>query len=310
MHKTVLIIGATGFIGGALTRYYSRFGTLVYGVGSELRAPSELTKADSYFQIRLPDAAFDQLIERIRPDLVIHCAGNSSVPSSIANPRKDFFNGPVLTWEILDSIRRNAPGCKFLFLSSAAVYGCPVKLPIKESHPVDPISPYGVHKLQSEAICLEFSSLFDVPTASARIFSAYGPGLRRQVFWDLCQQGILEGRILAQGTGNESRDFIHIEDLCTAIAICCEKSPFVGEVYNMGSGFETRISDLARSISQQLGGGCEVEFTGHVSAGTPLNWRADISTIKEMGFSPAMSVESSLSDYVEWCRHELSKVKP
>jgi UDP-glucose 4-epimerase len=308
MAKTILITGVGGFIGRALARHFTRRGAVVYGVDSQAEDQAELPCLKAYWQMRLPDTDFGRLIGSMRPDLVVHCAGSASVPLSVTDPRTDFFSGPVLTWEVLDAIRLNAPGCRFLFLSSAAVYGCPDRLPIGEEDPVKPISPYGAHKLQSEAICHEFSNLFGVPTASARIFSAFGPGLRRQVFWDLCQQAVTHGRIKAQGTGNESRDFIHVQDICEALAVLEEKAHFAGEVYNLGSGRETSIRELADAIVRNLGLECEVEFSGQIPAGTPLNWRADTTALKELGFVPTISVEDSLRDYVEWCRGELSGV--
>jgi UDP-glucose 4-epimerase len=211
----------------------------------------------------------------------------------------------VLTWEVLNAIRLNAPECAFIFLSSAAVYGCPKKLPVGETYEPKPISPYGAHKWQSEMICAEFSNLFGLRTASARVFSAYGPGLRRQVLWDLCHKAITKGRIEAQGTGEESRDFLHVRDLCEALAVLAEKAPLAGEVYNFGSGEETSIRDLAEMVVGALQLDCEIAFDGSVPKGTPLNWRADISRVRNLGFLPKVGIEEGVRSYAEWCGIEL-----
>ena len=260
-----------------------------------------------YARMRLPSEDLGKLLGRVRPDLVVHCAGRASVPLSVKDPRTDFLNGPVLTWEVLDAIRLNAPECAFLFLSSAAVYGCPEKLPVSEACAPRPISPYGAHKWQSEMICAEFSNLFGLRTASARVFSAYGPGLRRQVLWDLCHKAITEGRIEAQGTGEESRDFLHVLDLCKGLATLAEKASLTGEVYNFGSGQETSIRALAEMVAGALKLDCEISFDGRLPKGTPLNWRADISAIRKLGFTPEVEIQSGVSNYAKWCGFELGK---
>ena len=260
-----------------------------------------------YARMRLPCEDLGNLLAHLRPDLMVHCAGRASVPLSVKDPRTDFLNGPVLTWEVLDAIRLNAPACEFIFLSSAAVYGCPDKLPVSEVCAPKPISPYGAHKLQSEMICAEFSNLFGLRTASVRVFSAYGAGLRRQVLWDLCHKAITKGRIQAQGTGHESRDFLHVRDLCEGLAVLAEHAPLGGEVYNFGSGKETNIRTLAEMVIGALGLECEIVFDGGVPKGTPLNWRADISAMSNLGFLPKVGIEEGVYSYAEWCGIELGE---
>src|SRR5438552_189686 len=79
------------------------------------------------------------------------------------------------------------------------------------------LSPYGYHKRQAELICEEFSRVYALPTAVARIFSAYGPGLRRQVVWDICEKALATGKLELRGTGAESRDFIHAADIARGL---------------------------------------------------------------------------------------------
>jgi UDP-glucose 4-epimerase len=210
---------------------------------------------------------------------------------SVTDPRTDFFLGPVLTWEILDSVRLNSPNCKLIFLSSAAVYGSPQYLPIDESHSMTPVSPYGYHKWQSELICREFTEMHGMQVASARIFSAYGPGLKRQVVWDLFYHAITRGVINAQGSGTESRDFIHVADVCAALETIFLRAAFNGESYNVSSGEETTISELTGLIRESVAPDCVVNFSGAVPPGTPLNWRADISRLRELGFSPKIKIK-------------------
>jgi len=305
--KKVLITGVSGFIGRHAARFYNRRGAEVYGVDSNPEEGAPMSDLSGYARMRLPAEGIGNLIGRLRPDLLLHCAGRASVPMSVKDPRTDFFNGPVLTWEVLDAIRLNAPECAFLFLSSAAVYGCPERLPVSEANAPNPISPYGAHKLQCEIICKEFSNLFGLRTASARVFSAYGPGLRRQVLWDLCHKAITKGRIDAQGTGEESRDFIHVLDLCEGLALLVESAPLAGETYNFGSGEETCIRSLVEIVIDALGLECPIAFDGRLPEGTPLNWRADISAMCKLGFMPKVGILEGVGNYANWCGFELGR---
>ncbi len=261
----------------------------------------------SYEQLSLPSPRFGEILRERGPDLVIHCAGRTSVPLSVREPFMDYQSGPALTASLLEAIRLEAPATKFVFLSSAAVYGCPTQLPISETTELAPISPYGFHKWQCELLCREYQQSFQIPTCSVRIFSAYGPGLRRQVIWDLCTQAITQGRISAQGSGSESRDFIHVMDIVSAVRCISETAPLCGEVYNIASGEETSVRSIAEMIVAALDKTIPIDFSGTVPAGTPLNWRADIAKIQKMGFRPSVQIKKGISQFVRWAEAELGR---
>jgi UDP-glucose 4-epimerase len=300
--KKIVITGAAGFVGRHCSRHFKINGFEVYGIDSSPEEHAPMSDLTAYRRMRLPSAEIDELLAETRPAALVHCAGRASVPLSVSDPKTDFYSGPVLTWEILDSVRRCSPETRFLFLSSAAVYGTPASLPVSESAPVAPLSPYGSHKHQSEAICSEFHDMFGIRSASLRIFSAYGPGLQRQVMWDLCHQALTRQAIAAQGTGTESRDFVHVRDICSAIECVLANAPARGEVYNLGSGAETSIGALSSMIAAALSPGCPICFSGVVPQGTPLNWCADISRLRELGFQPSVKIEHGVRNYAEWCK--------
>ena len=303
--KTVLITGVAGFIGRYAARYFSRQGWQV--IGTDNSPPENVPTADlaEYQRLQLPAPEFHSLLQTHNPDTLIHCAGRASVPLSVADPAADFYSNTVLTFNLIDALRINAPACKFIFLSSAAVYGNPSKLPIAETHSVSPISPYGFHKLQGEQICLEFAKIYKQPTASIRIFSAYGAGLRRQVMWDICQKAISQETLILQGTGKESRDFIHALDIAKALMAVSDRAPMKGEVYNLGFGQEVSIVELSKIVLKSLGKKSVPLFDGVVPTGNPINWRADISKIESIGFSPTVPIEQGIISFVNWCKAEL-----
>lgn len=306
--KTVLITGVAGFIGRYVARHFSRQGWQVIGTDNSQPENAPLADLTKYQKLQLPNPEFESLLQTYEPDALIHCAGRASVALSVSDPAPDFYGNTVLTFNILDALRLYAPTCKFVFLSSAAVYGNPAKLPIDETHPTLPISPYGFHKLQSEQLCLEFSKIYSQPTASVRIFSAYGAGLRRQVMWDICQKAISQKSLTLQGTGNESRDFIHALDIARAIEIICDRAPMQGEVYNLGSGQEVTIAELANKLLKAMKSDKVTEFNGLTVVGNPLNWQADVIKLQSIGFLPTISLDKGVKAFTNWCMAELANL--
>ena len=302
---SILVTGVAGFIGRYVARHFSEEGWSVFGIDNAPPENAPLSNLSAYHRLQLPDAALSSLLQQESPQVCIHCAGRASVGLSMADPAADFYASTMLTFEVLNSLRLNAPSCRFILLSSAAVYGNPETLPISESQAPAPISPYGFHKWQCEQLCLEFAKVYDLPTASLRIFSAYGPGLRRQVLWDMCRKVITQNSLTLQGTGKESRDFIHALDIAKALSAVATSAPMQGEVYNLGTGQEVAIAQLARIVIDSLEAECTPEFDGVVPPGTPLNWQADISKLKALGFTDSVPLERGVKTFANWCRAEL-----
>jgi len=306
MNQTVLVTGVAGFIGRRVARYFAGLGSRIVGIDCVPEENAGISGCQ-YYQMTLPDIKLGPVLDACSPDLCIHCAGRASVVLSVTDPVADFNAGPIMTFELLNAIRLHARECKIIFLSSAAVYGNPEFLPVTESHAAKPVSPYGFHKLQSEIICREFAEVYGLRTASLRIFSAYGPGLRRQVLWDICRKALSSGSIKLQGNGTESRDFIHVEDIARAINQVADSADLCGEVYNVGSGSETSIASLVKLIFRSLNVDRVCEFDGKVPPGTPLNWRADISRLQSFGFKPAVPLDDGVAAFATWCKAEIGQ---
>jgi UDP-glucose 4-epimerase len=297
---SVLITGAAGFLGRAFVREFASQGWRVSGVDNSTPENAAQPALVAYLQSSLPSTDFDGFLHDQRPDLVVHSAGRASVPLSFESPSDDFRSGPALTAALLETIRRLRQPVKVLFCSSAAVYGEPRSFPVSETACVDPISPYGFHKYMGEQLCLEHSVCFGIPTAVMRIFSAYGPGLRRQVVYDACRQG-LNGCISLYGTGSESRDFIHARDVARAAVCIATNGPMNGEVYNVASGVETTIATMAELVKQILRLQVDCVFASQRQSGMPQRWLADIGKIKSLGFEPAVNITDGIDSVVRWC---------
>ena len=146
-----------------------------------------------------------------------------------------------------------------------------------------------------------FRSVFGTKAAVARIFSAYGAGLRKQILWDLCTKCSGQGTIELGGDGMESRDFIHATDIAGAMLSILRGAEFTGETYNIASGREVSISELARLVLEEFGvPGSRLAFTGVKRAGDPRNWRADIARLQALGFRQSVDLRQGVADYVKW----------
>jgi len=177
------------------------------------------------------------------------------------------------------------------------VYGEPEKLPVAEDAPLAPVSPYGLHRVEAERLALDSG----VPLAIARVFSAYGEGLRRQVLWDVARRALSGRPVELSGTGEETRDFVHAQDVAGAIAAIADAAAFEGEIVNVGTGVETSVAELANVIVRELAGG-EIRFTGDARPGDPARWRADVTTLRSLGFEPSVAIEDGAAAYARWVR--------
>lgn len=297
----VLILGSEGFIGSNAVSYFTQKGYFVY------KADIVIKEEKNYTIINPEHTDFSSLFNEANYDACINATGSANVQFSFNNPALDYSLNVSNVFHILNAIRRCNPGCKFINLSSAAVYGNPKSLPIIENSVLTPLSPYGWHKLYSEQICKEFAVFFGLKTLSVRIFSAYGDGLKKQLFWDLNQKLLnttKDKTITLFGTGDETRDFIYISDVLMAIECILVKSDFDGSAINIASGIETKIRDVVELFITLQEIPCKVEFSNQVKIGDPSNWRADITKLKELGFSQQTSIEGGLKNYIQWLREK------
>jgi UDP-glucose 4-epimerase len=303
--KWAVVTGASGFLGRYLVHELARQGWQVAGIGPAAPDASLLRVASRWSAWRLPCPFLPGLLRELQPEVLVHAAGRASVPDSLDRPAADFDSGPPLVFHLLDQVRQHSPATRFVFLSSAAVYGNPQRLPIQEDDPAAPLSPYGHHKLMGEQLCREFHDIYGLATTALRIFSAYGPGLRRQVVWDLCRKlrdpAEVSGGLTLRGAGTESRDFIHAVDVARAAAFVARHGDARGAVYNVATGCEITIADLAGRIARLLGADATPRFDGLEPPGMPRNWRADVTRLDRLGFRPQIAFDAGLAETIAWC---------
>lgn len=239
-------------------------------------------------------------------DYIIHTAADTDVAGAIRSPERSLELNCLATMRLLDRLRET--GIKrFIYLSSARIYGRTQYLPIDEKHPYFVEDPYGASKLAGGLYVDLYRRLYRIPTVNLVVFSVYGPRQRPHgntgVAAIFCRK-VVEGEdITIYGDGRLLRDLINVRDLCRAVELSLDSERAVGRTFNVGTGVGTEIVDLARMVVRV---GREMGFQGtrirHVDPlpGDVSNV-ADISTIGgELGFEPRVSLEEGIREYLQW----------
>jgi UDP-glucose 4-epimerase len=228
------------------------------------------------------------------------------VVASLSDPLGDLKGSALVLAHVLNRMARLPSTPRLVLISSAAVYGDPTALPVGEDAPIAPVSPYGFNRAITELVAREFQETFSVPATILRVFSAYGEGLRRQVLWDVSRMVVRDAAVLLAGTGIETRDFLHVTDVARAIAVVAGDSGTADETYNVASGVETPIADLAGWIVHEIGAGIPIAFSGIRRPGDPGRWTADTSKIATLGFRASVDIETGTRSYARWALAQLT----
>ena len=302
---SVWITGANGFIGRHLIAELAAAGETVCGLGHGAFAEADRRRLglQSWINGEVDAANLNALAAlHGRPSRLFHLAGGSSVGLSIELPLEDFSRTVASTARLLEWLRNSAPDCLLVVASSAAVYGADHAGPIAEDAALAPMSPYGQHKLMMEHLCRSYTLSYGIRSVIVRLFSVYGPNLRKQLLWDACSRLSQGGPVLGLGgTGNELRDWTDVRDVTRLLAVL-STLPHDDHcrVINGGSGRGTRVADIAKMLVGHFGANASVTFSGLARAGDPYSLVADDSALRGIGFQWRIPLERGIADYVTW----------
>ncbi|MBR1249464.1 NAD-dependent epimerase/dehydratase family protein [Bradyrhizobium sp. AUGA SZCCT0169] len=305
----VWVTGANGFIGRHLVRVLADRGYRVHGIGHGAIEDAEKrrTGLEHWLNGEIDAANLNTLASQSGlPSTIFHLAGGSSVGLSIAQPFEDFSRTVAGTARLLEWLRGSARDCRLIVASSAAVYGAGHEGAIAVDAAVLPMSPYGQHKLMMEQLCRSYAVTFGLRSTVVRLFSVYGPYLRKQLPWDICSRlHAGERNLVLGGTGVEVRDWTDVRDVVRLFAqIGGRPQPETFHVINAGSGLGTTVANIAAMLAKSWDGGISLEYSGAVRAGDPPSLLADDATLRALRFDWKIPVEQGLADYVSWFREQ------
>ena len=302
----VLVIGGLGFIGVNLTERLVADGRTVTVV-----TPSRATHADTA-------AAFESrgavIVEGDLRDpaamakavagqaIVFNLAGESGAVRSMEDPWTDLDVNCRGNLVLLEALRHGNPGAKLVFVGSRLEYGRQASQPVHEDQAPDPLCLHAIHKLTVEKYLRLYGSLFGLRYTIARVTNPYGPGqpagrTAYGVVNRLIHLALAGGTLSIYGDGSQQRDYIHVDDLVSALVSLAASPASDGRAFNVGSGDGTRMIDMARAIIDLAGGG-RVEHVAWPALAEQIetgDFVPDISRIRaEIGWAPGISLRDGL----------------
>lgn len=293
-----LITGAAGFLGSSLANHLAHEGHLVRGLDDLSAGDPQALAVDVHFtRGDVSDRPkLWTLLQEV--DVVYHLAARVSVPESILYPR-DYNNVNVGGTVALMEAMRDVGVQRVVLASSGAVYGDSGQQPLVEAATPSPRSPYAVSKLAAEFYMRTIGLLWGIETVSLRIFNAYGPGQRLPashppVVPNFLRQALRGGSLVIHGDGSQTRDYVYLDDVVSAMVAASTAPDVSGQVINVGSGKETSVRELMKLVLETTGRKPEVLYNAQSSTGVS-RMAADLSRSRDkLNFMPSIKLEDGL----------------
>jgi UDP-glucose 4-epimerase len=296
---SILVTGGSGQIGSYIC-------DRLKATGNDVVILDNRYPADSGFKTIKGDIRDKPIVKQAvkEADAIVHCAAQIFVAKSVEEPLFDADNNIMGTLNLLNAAR-NSDIKRFVYFSSAAVYGDTIHLPVDEDHPQSPMSPYGVSKLSGEKYALAFNKVYGLPTTAIRPFNVYSPrqdpsnpysGVISK-FIDRVSKG--QPPVIF-GDGTATRDFVSVHDVVDLVMLMLENDAAVGKVFNCGTGQPTRIDELANYVidlygNKKLKTKLELERPGDIKYSY-----ADISLAnKVLGYQTKVGLRDGLQEIID-----------
>ena len=316
--KKVLITGGAGAIGSNLTKKISELGARLVIVLDDLSSSYEWNIPDASNVIFVKGSVTDDVVlKRVfqeEPEYVFHLAAFFANQNSVDYPERDITVNGLGTLKVLEY----ANMCKverFIYASSGcSIYGSQAPLPLKEEFMSMHLStPYQITKMLGELYCNFFHHHYGLKVVKTRFFNSYGPGevpgQYRNVIPNFIYWG-MKGEVLPiTGTGDETRDFTFVGDLVDGLLRAGYFEEAIGEEFNLASGKETRIIDLAKMINDIVGNKAGVKFVSRRKWDTKKRLLASVEKAKKLvGYEPRTEFKEGLKITIEWFKKNREKI--
>ncbi len=332
--KTILVTGASGFIGSNLAKRLLQEDNVVIGLDNmndyydvnikEYRL-SELIKYDNYTFVKgdLADKELiDSLFSKYHFDIVVNLAAQAGVRYSITNPDAYISSNIIGFYNILEACRHNEVG-HLVYASSSSVYGSNKKVPYSTDDKVDnPVSLYAATKKSDELMAHAYSKLYNIPCTGLRFFTVYGPAGRPDMaYFGFTNKLVNNETIKIFNYGNCKRDFTYIDDIVEGVIRVMKKAPEKKDgddglpippykIYNIGNNNPENLLDFVRILSEELvSAGVlpeDYDFEAHkelvaMQAGdVPITYADTAPLERDFGFKPNTSLRDGLRQFAKW----------
>lgn len=313
--EKVLITGGAGFIGSTLSKRLAKEFDIYIVDDLSMGNLKNLSSEDSFnfFEGSVTDKL---LMTRILSDhsfkYIFHLAAVASVADSVERPLETHqvnFESVLLLLELCRKYQKELD--RLVFSSSAAVYGDEPTLPKREESIIRPLTPYAIDKFAAEQYVLAYCNLYGLKTSAVRFFNVYGPNQNpNSPYSGVISIMIDRYKKLLQskdsnfsifGDGNQSRDFIYVEDVIDALLLVASSEASLGKQFNVGTGAQTSLLDLIEILNHAF----EVELPLIFESGRSGDIKAsyaDISRLRSIGFDYKFSIDSGLKKYISTIR--------
>ena len=316
--KTVLVTGGAGAIGSNLTRALADAGARVLVI-------DDLSSSERWNLPSVPSVLFiegsildEVLLKRAfleRPDVVFHLAAFFANQNSVDHPEHDLKVNGMGTLRLLEYSTLSGVG-RFVYASSGcSIYGSDAPLPLTEEFmSLNLSTPYQITKMLGELYCNFYHNQHGLAVVKPRFFNSYGPGeipgqyrnvIPNFVYW------AMKGQPLPiTGSGGETRDFTFVSDLVAGLLKAGVLDGAVGEEFNLASGSETRIIDLAHMVNAATGNGAGVNFVARRKWDTKPRLVASVDRARKLiGYEPATAFEEGLEQTMQWFRENWDRIE-
>ena len=245
--------------------------------------------------------------------VIFHLAAFVGIPYSYANPRDTVANNVLSTLNVL-SVARDEGLEKVVQTSTSEVYGSARQVPIPETHPLQPQSPYSASKIATDNIALSYHYSFNLPVTVVRPFNTFGPRQSARAVLPTVITQALVGKEIKIGTTTTTRDFTYVEDTVRGFMLAGDSAATTGQVINIGTGREISIEEAIRIIARTVGE--EVRLVPEESRLRPATSEvsrlcADISTAARLlHYQPQVTFEEGIKRTVAWIGEHLDAYRP
>lgn len=298
----VIITGATGFIGRHLARTLAASGASVYGLS---RGESDIADVHGYVCDITDRRLLNEIVGDVRPSHIFHLAANKARSANIKDFRQCIDENLIGTLNLLEACEAASCVPRLISLGTCEEYGG-AEAPYLETTREVPVSAYSCSKVAMTQLLQTYHRIHGFPTVVLRPSLAYGPGQGDEMFLPALIQTLLRGRRFAMSRGEQTRDYVYIDDVVEALMQAAMRPEAIGQVVNISSGTPTRIADVTRLAVDLIGNGVETLLdVGKVAyrQGEAMNYWADRGKAKQLlGWEPSVNLCDGLARTVAYYR--------